>query len=509
MSSKKIDVSRRSFVRRAGLLVSSLGVGASVQSGLLDAIVRKANRKWGVGEAMAAEPGVVNYAVEICLRAGFQFNCLFPSQGHLADTHNAALNFYSTNQNVLAYQSPGSGARPVYFSKFVAGQGGERLMNTIAAINGGGERIGVATSEAIRLQTAQHTASFSSRAPTTNTPAPAVLHAALAPETAVRGVVFDGGRVDHQNAGLPEIDGTTVRTREQFRSLYRDLPMYFTFDELKLVLGEIENGAVKPGSAIGGGAIGSLDQLFLAKNIKGTDSVAQVSLSGRGQSLLQIGAALDATYASIAPNFPNIDQGYPNFDIQSPKTFLGYTGSVALGSALASSLSGFANGALNTAVVTMESQDWHGAIYAKNDPESRQAKWNVYLGDALAGFLASAAQLDDPLAPGKKIIDSLLISLSSEFTRTPNRNGSGAGNDNGDGGSQAFAFLGSKVRSGSLGNITGAGQVVGFDPSNGQPGGVTQVTEGMVWKTAGRLMGVSESTLAGYMNGPSIGAIVK
>ena len=40
------NITRRNFVQRAGLLVTALGISGSVQSGLMDQIVKKANKKW-------------------------------------------------------------------------------------------------------------------------------------------------------------------------------------------------------------------------------------------------------------------------------------------------------------------------------------------------------------------------------------------------------------------------------------------------------------------------------
>lgn len=510
---KKPSLSRRSFVRRAGMFVSALGVGGAVQTGLMDSILRKATKKWG-GEAFAADNGVVHYVVEICLRAGFQFNSLFPSTGHSMPIGQRAsdLNFYSSPANVLRFDHPGDSlARPVYFTRYGAGVGGDRLFNTISSINASGKHVGVATSETIVLQNGNHRPDFRTRSPNTNAPSPAVLHAfgPGVPKAPVQAVVFNTV-VDVANVTgpLPSIDGNGVTGKDQLFSLYRDLPMYFTFDELKLIVGELENGAVKPGG-VGAGAIHSLDEIFKMRNVPGTDAVASVSLNGRQQSQLQIGQLLDTTYAAVTGNFIGIDDGTPVFSggFPNPSVFEGFNGSFKLGSSLAGVASAFGRGALTTAVVNLETNDWHKDIYALDNTGSKQSKWNEYVGNALSGFLQTCAQLDDPLAPGKKVIDSLLVSLASEFTRTP-RNANNT--DNGDGGTQAFAFIGSKVRSGSFGDITPLGNTVGFDPSSGAMAGSPNVSESMVWKTAGKLMGFEDSTLAGFgVSGPSIPILVK
>ena len=42
MALKPSQITRRNFVQRAGLLVTSLGVAGGIQSGLMDSIIRKA-----------------------------------------------------------------------------------------------------------------------------------------------------------------------------------------------------------------------------------------------------------------------------------------------------------------------------------------------------------------------------------------------------------------------------------------------------------------------------------
>ena len=69
----------------------------------------------------------------------------------------------------------------------------------------------------------------------------------------------------------------------------------------------------------------------------------------------------------------------------------------------------------------------------------------------------------------------------------------------------AGAFIGSKVRSGSYGNITAAGNIASFSPTTGGASSMP-VTEPMIWKTHGQLLGIDDVTLNGMMPGVGVSA---
>jgi hypothetical protein len=496
MALKPNQITRRNFVQRAGLLVTSLGVAGGVQSGLMDAILRKANSKWGVGEAFGATKaasGAVKYVVELTFRAGFQFNSIFPSAGHKFDARNQALNIYSSQGMIQPYTAPGRPNNPAFIATYNFGgavpEGGQALLNAINTINNGAERIGLATTECVRLQTGQHTGSFSARSPNTNAPAPVILHGSkLANPAAVNTVNWNNG-VSVTNVTPGGYNAAArVADRTQFQALFRDLPMYFTFEELKLIIGSIDKGQM-----LAPGAIDSLDNLFAVKSVPGTNEIKQVSLGGRGQAQLSLLSALDATYNGNLARFT------------APQMALG---GAQLGVALNSALAGFANGAVTSVNVSMDSGDWHGDINALDSATDKQGQWNRFVGNALAGFLTAAANTMDP--EGTPIIDSLLIAGSSEFTRTPNRNGGGTGGDNGDGGRYGGFLIGSQVKTGSIGNIRGSGAVEGFDYQTGVhvPGSAANTTEAEWWKTTGKALGAPDSSLA-MVGGMAIPAIFK
>lgn len=495
MALKPSQITRRNFVQRAGLLVSALGVGAGVQSGLMDAIVKRATHKWG-GEAIAAEPTAVAFHVEILLRAGFQLNSLFPSQGHTDAGRGAALNIYSSTGKIIPKTITGgnAAANPAYFAQYTAGAGADALGTYIASKNGA---YGIATSECITLQNGQHTGNFASRAPNSSVASPAVMHAALGPSAPVTGIEWNNGvATTNQRGNYPAL--AVVKDQATMQSLYKDLPMYFTRGELALIAGAFDQTS---GALTKGGTIDDFDKMFAARNVPGAVDVAAVSVSGRNQAQLSVLAQLQAKFNAITANGVG-------------GNFVGLTqsmGGTQLGLALANAAAAFSAGILTTFTVSLDSNDWHGDISQLDDPNGKQGMWNTYMGNALTGFLKSMDQLTSPIVGANAVpmSSSFLLSIGSEFTRTPNRNGGGTGSDNGDGGNGSFCFIGNKVKSGSYGNITAAGGVQGFDPITGATNTAAQVTEAMIWKTHGALMGISDTTLNNMMAGPYAKALVK
>jgi len=478
------NITRRNFVQRAGLLVTALGISGGVQSGLMDQIVKKANRKWG-REALAASPNSVKYMVEICYRAGAQLNALFPSAGHRTPIANQdpRLNVYSSPGMIVPLNRDGKDA---FFATYTAGQGADNLRNVLAT-TAGLETVGVATCEVLDLQTGQHTSNFSTRAPTGASVAPAVLHAgAYGPARPVQGIEWsNGGGVTNQRGSYPALSAVT--SRAQFQSLFRELPMYFTKEELKLIVGSFDDqGALIPGQE---GALSKVDAMWRSAQdprsgaFNDSDVVVVNSKGGRNQSTLSLIQALDTTYNTIAPNF--------GAQIDNPN------GGVALGQALASAAAAFARGASSTFMVALNLGDHHGDIQAFDTAASKQGQMNIVHGNALAGLWKSAATLMDPDGDGTTVADHLLVKITSEFTRTALRNGGGAGSDNGDGGNGAAAWIGKMVRHGSFGNIDGTnGGVTGFDRVNGSLGGAVP-SEMQAYRTTLKMMG-ADSMAGGF-----------
>ena len=490
------NITRRNFVQRAGLLVTALGVSGSVQSGLMDQIVKKANKRWG-REALAQTPNSVKYLVEICYRAGAQLNSLFPSAGHTIPVaqQNARLNIYSSPANIVPLNRDG---KDTYFARYTAGAGADRL-RTILEGTAGLETVGVATSEAIDLQTGQHTSNFATRAPTGAAVAPAVLHAAaFGPARPVQGIEWaNGGGVANQRGAYPAL--SAVSSRAQFQSLFRELPMYFTKEELKLIVGSFDD----QGKMVAGqeGALHKIDSMWRSAQdprsgaFNDTDVVVVNSTGGRNQSTLSLIQALDTTYTQIAPNF--------GATIDNPN------GGVALGQALASAAAAFSRGASSTFMVALNLGDHHSDIQARDTVGSKQGQMNIVHGNALAGLWQSAAALPDPDGQGT-VADHLLVKITSEFTRTPLRNGGGVGSDNGDGGTSGVAWMGKTVRNGNYGNINGTnGSVVGFDRVTGALGGATP-TEMQAYRTTLKMMG-ADGMAGGFGVGAAmpIDAIIK
>jgi uncharacterized protein (DUF1501 family) len=111
------------------------------------------------------------------------------------------------------------------------------------------------------------------------------------------------------------------------------------------------------------------------------------------------------------------------------------------------------------------------------------------------------------------MFDTTLISLSSEFGRTIIVN-----NDNGDGGSNFFCFMGGMVKGGTYGDVSvpasGTPRVNGFDLNSGATTvGMNPATPASVYKTHLQLLGVPSNTINDQMgtmaNEPPITCILR
>jgi hypothetical protein len=501
---KPNQINRRNFLRRAGLLVSGMGITASVQSGLLDAITRKAVRTWG-REALAqssAQP--VHFMIEISIYLGHQFNTLFATKGHRDEAANPNLNFYSTPNMITAYRPPNAPrAKDIYLVRYPQdpftgspNSGGANLLSALQAVNASSQRVGIATSEMFLQPDVNHRTNFIARAPNTSAPAPGILHASTAPSAPVQGIHWNGGPVENQRGsvnGLPLASLSEVGSAQQLTSLFRPLPMYFTPEEFKVLAGTFD---AQSGDLTRAGVIDDFDQAFLIDAAPGANDVYSArSKPGRNQATLNRAQQIQATYDAQSGNFANLDTVLDGAPLQR---------------ALNYALAAFHDGSTTTFSIALQESDWHAEIPAKNDSNSIQGQWNSYLGNALAGVIRTAAALTDPFnGHSSSILDSLLVNVTSEFTRTPNRTGGGSNND--DGGTWGGVMLGSKVNTGSFGNIKGSGAVESFDRTTGEAAPTApQPTQAMWYKSTCDAMGLPKAltdsvvpmggdSLAGYI----------
>jgi hypothetical protein len=493
----KNKISRRNFAQRAGLLVSSLGLASTVQAGLLDNIMRKASKKWG-GEAMAAGNSTARYRhiVELGFRAGAPFDTLMSSDNYAnpAMTNRPNLNYLSSPAATKTYIAA-AGVKPVHFPVFTAGQGGDALLSALQTVNAAGEKVGIAYSNHLTLAGGNHTDRFNTRNPN-GMISPIIAHGAIAFPADVDSVDFNA-----QNSGVTTVRGAyaapaLVQDDVQFDGLFRELPMYFSLDEIKVIVGEIEDGSVKPGG-LGKGALGKVDDLFLVKNVAGSQSMAQVSLAGRAQAQITKLGLINGTFNTITN---------PTTGTFGPAATLNRNvGGTILGVALAKAAAAFKNGALNSMVVGMDFNDWHGNNFSGgiDNPASKQGDMNIGLGNALAGFIRALDLLDDPAVPGKKLSETTLIYGSTEFTRGAEINGG----DNPDGGRGGFFLIGAGVKSGAYGDAdVSTGAFTGFSATTGAPGGSTP--EASAWKTVLTLMGAPASMMGGVTQ-PVLSALLK
>lgn len=519
------ETSRRTFLRRGAVLISALGLGSGLSSGVMDAIVRRGKRDFG--SALAAGSGVVDFSIEICMRAGFQTSCLFPAAGHTRTIGNGTderygpdkLNFYWTP---AAIQSANAGNGRSLHLAAVDGNGafGANPLATFA------DRIAVSEAVSDGTGTFSHTASWRQRFPNAQAPAPSVMHAAHAPaDVPVRGVSWgtlpqNAGGIEHFNRDLPALQAS-VQNHNAFTGLYKDLPLPFTHEELRRVVGAFDDS----GALNNPGVQQKLDQLFRNRTtLPGAGGEAvEVLNAGRSLSTLSIDLSIDSNPAPYVPS--NAITG----DINVMRSQFGYDdffmnlGGVEIGKAMMHIYRAMALGVLRTAVINLDSSDWHSDRPNTDNATlaAKQGLWATVLTRGLASFLDFAAATDNPFNSGS-IADSLAISMGSEFCRTPFNN---LGVDNGDGFAQSLIFMGSRVKGGSLGDIDtrstplaqdtggtfyGESRIQSFDPVTGALAPTGQrMSPGSVWKTHMAIMGITESAYSSYaVDGAIIPALV-
>lgn len=519
---KPLPITRRNFIQRAGLLISSLGVSSAVQANLMDSLLTKSSKALGSNAlAQGAGQGPVHFMVEICIYLGHQFNSLLATRGHKMDAvRSPQLNFYSSQGMIEAYKPASARAQDIFVVKYPmdvlsnsAVSGGQNFLSALQTINATGERVGVATTEMFAVPDVVHRTNFIARAPNGAAPCPAILHAALAPPAPVQAVHWNSSpSIVHQ---VGSVDGLQLRglsavtTPAQFTSQFRPLPMFFTSEEYRALAGTFDS---QSGDLVRDGVVDSFDQAFLTRNVPGSSGVYEsISKPGRNQATLNRVQNIQQTFDAQASKFPQIGmESTGGMATVSDERGQREMGALRLQTALNYAAAAFNDGAMTTMVISMQESDWHGKIpQALDNAQSIQGLWNAYMGNALAGFLRACAELTDPFTGHQtRIIDSLLINVTSEFTRTPdNRNRT----NNDDGGSWGGYLIGTNVNTGSYGNITGMATTESFNRETGVlSAGAPAPTQAMWYKTSLNAMGVPKSSIDAIMPmpGDSLGGYI-
>ena len=533
----KMDVSRRSFLQRSALLVGGLGVTASVQSGLLDSIARRAKRTFGTAMAQA-NPGIVDFHIEISSRLGLQLNALFASPSHTLPIGTGAgqrfgndqLNFYWTPN--MIQQVPVSGTnRSVYLAR-VDGFGNVGN-NPLAAY---ADRI--AYSEAVSDGPGgffPHTDKWKTRFPSMEASPPPVVHAFHTPfDVPIRGIrlgIPEGFLgVSHEGRSLPSMDAS-VADDVGLVNLYKDVPLPFTYDELKTIVGSFDDA----GTLVSDGLQQKLDSVWRSTvNMKGNrndDEPTKLVNGGRNMSTLQYDLRLDGNPTPTLPTNtistdPVLVRNMFGYDDDALINLGQFSGQVHLGRTFFHTWQAMGLGLARTMAIDINSDDWHSDRPADDAAAmmAKQGLWANALARVLANFLDFASNTPNPL-PGRTgtIADSLLISMTSEFTRTPFNNNN---SDNGDGYTQGFCFIGSRVNGGVYGDIDthtrplplddngittyGSNRVISFDPVSGELApGTARMLPGDVWKTQMQLLGLTEADYAGHnVDGTPIDCVI-
>lgn len=472
MSGKKVDVSRRSFLQRSALLVSALGVGASVQSGLMDAIVRRAKKSYG--SALAAG-NVYIRQIDIAFRAGQDMKGLFGSRNlkvyDFAD-RMGSLNYRWSSARTGEYDT--GNANKLYLAE-VTGQGtlganplGVNHADKVAYIRTPGD--------------GGHTSSWTVRGARGNGAVTVTKANAMRTQGvgAVDAVLWNPN-VNVQNPG--SISLTEVNDQNEFTELFKDKQLYFTREELMHLVGTFE---LNTANLLGDGALQKLDSIWkTSRPLPGQDDVFQIAHSGRAGSLFSVD--LNPTIAS--PYMPTNMQTGSAFDANQALLDFAFGdqdyrfGGTHFGEAffqLYRAMSHPGNLVLN-ATIQSNPGDQHGDTSGNDALTTRQGRFANTMTRAISTFMDYAANtpdlLNDPTGElGLTILDTSLIVLSSEFDRSI-----ALSSDSGDRTPGAMALFGGIVNGGTYTDVEprasasgtdfngyAAGRVFGLD-ANGVP----------------------------------------
>ena len=477
MGGKKFDTSRRSFLRRAGMLLSAVGVSAGVKSGLLDSIARRAKKSYGTANAAASD--ITWHVIDMAHRAGADPRSLFLTKQYKQEAMGnwvSALNCVYTNAEIGEY--PAANGQNLYVAE-VDGRGGigvpnplgtdhaDNIFATMGIQGDGGHRSGWTVRGSMNGGVALGKAN-------------AMVNQGL---TAVDLARWNPN-VNVNNPG--NITSSDVQEADEFVALYKDTATYMTRAELKLLVGTFE---LNTSNLVGDGALQKLDAIWRdARPIAGQDDVFKIGHAGRAQSLFSINLDPNAAPGEVFEPLDMSGTPISNLDLLTDFEY-GNTnfraGGVHVGEMAFHAYRAFAHPSmlLNSMIVQANTNDWHG----QNSPGaagSRQALWATLwtrMIDSYAKFAkVTPDTLNDPTGElGYTLWDTSLIILTSEFARSTRWSG-----DNGDTLPQWMVLAGGSVIGRTVGDVqvrsdanAGGGysndRVMGFngaDLDNPQPG---------------------------------------
>lgn len=149
----------------------------------------------------------------------------------------------------------------------------------------------------------------------------------------------------------------------------------------------------------------------------------------------------------------------------NPQGVNGGGGTNSMAGQLAAAVAAFEKNLTNAVTITYQSGDWHGR---NAQGEVFQTQFGKYMSYMLGQFFEILATTPDPAEPGKTLWDTTVFVMTSEFGR-----GSGVfGMDNADGVNTSFLIAGPNIKGGFYGttfsdNMGGQARHYGFDPNTG------------------------------------------
>ncbi len=428
-------MNRRSFLTKTGLLLGGLGVNETFKLDLMEKLARQL-LPFAHAQGADAPP---RRTIELCFRAGIPMT-IFAQGKAFNSTDNLYSNFNYPNNSTARPMPNGATARNIVYNIDSA-----PLLEYADYI---------AITQGIVVNPL-HTNMFDYRegGPGAGKPSPAVeLANANSTQSIVHGVIFPlsgngGNDVRNSTGGLRDLEKTNNAT--EFKALFKNPVLRLTAYEVNTVLKAAEK-------------LSRRQALLL--DTKLSEATKHVNAHASAVKLFERDLTAELNVQNTMSSFFQRDIQTSASGGQSNRARESLT---AVRENLALVLKAFQLNLINSAVITVDVEDWHG--YRDGRHQGAIAR---DMSEMLRAAIRFMQTTPDPAAPELKLWDTTVIVAGSEFARGISA-AYGAG-DNPDSGTQSFMMIGKNVRGDYYGNFKlgqrgayGGEVAVGFDPQTG------------------------------------------
>ncbi|HEX4922442.1 MAG TPA: hypothetical protein VFV50_00080 [Bdellovibrionales bacterium] len=480
------DITRREFLRKASIILAGSGISPQLNAHVLQNLGRMF-----VSVAEAQTAPVVDFFVDIPVRAAFHFASMLPPPAYFARNPNPEagsiwpldqLSQHATGGPNQLFLTPGSRSNAA-----IGGIGLENFANRIAIVNCGRDFENFHTA----IWASRMGGSFHDFEGDTPPPDAGASHAPLfAAEVARR----------RTGGNAPPIP-CAIMSRGACRESYGPYPTSVALDNISVLSGFFRPRVPRMGRT-------ELQTVM--------DSLTRINaLQEAGElkaRLLDVGNARLATQQGIqlalSDQINVITADYNNLRVKfkTGQTLGGGLGApMDFGESLLLSFIGFKNNLLGATSIHLDVDHLH----LRPEFTSQAAKDHVsYLSHRLGAFLDELSRTPHPFRGGATLLDHTLIQLTSEGHRGVLFSNSDGSINWDDGEMWGTVLMGGPVRGGHYGNVfydsdprTESRGTVGFNFTSGAPEQNTKPSPSSVYKTVAWMLGVPDAGIQRNMGG--------